>query len=237
VTKSLYVNGDSWSWDPDIKSPTLWTNIVASKLSMSCTNEAMGCGSNSRIFDNLQDLFATEEKPDLIIIALTSHHRHHIPFKNFGAWTIGPDTALNDQTGDKNDVIRDWYFKYAFEDLSSMYRYYRTIWLMNMLAKQHRCPIWLFQAWDTDIENFGLMNSLENIKNYVGQTHPVHSYYYKKYVRGFDFFRQESKKWNYVETAFAKIIPPDCLDQTGHPAPDGHSIIADIVLNHIMKEI
>jgi hypothetical protein len=236
VKKNLYVNGDSWSWLPDLQDPMLWTNIVSSELDMVCNNESAGCGSNSRIVSNLQDLFVSQAYPDLIIIALTAHHRYHLPSENFGAWSIGPYVALNDRTGDKNKTIRDWYFKYSFDKLGSLYRYYREIWQMHELATKYQCPIWFFQAWDTSIAELGLMTNIENIKKYVDATIPSDSFYGKKYVQGFSFFQQQSTQWNYIESAFAASLTKNHIDQSGHPNAHGHRIIADIVLSHIKKD-
>jgi hypothetical protein len=79
------------------------------------------------------------------------------------------------------------------------------------------------------------MDSLDNIKEFVGKNSDYDTYIQEKYIKGFDFFRHERKKWNYAETAFKKNLLNSHLDQTGHPNKQGHRIIADTVLTYIKR--
>jgi hypothetical protein len=228
----MYVNGDSWTWDQDLHRTDLWPNIVAKHLGMQCRNESMGCGSNGRIVDNLKNLFIQQQTPELIVIGLTASHRYHIPAPNFGSWSIGPITALYDQTGEKNDTIKEFIFKYCHNEIDSLYRYYRDIWTIHMLCQNHNCRYLLVQIWDTSIENNAILHSTENIHNFVSKYFPKNTYDWDRYVRAFEYLKIHSQEWNYVESAASKRLDKKTdIDQTGHPNSNGHKKIADYVIS------
>jgi hypothetical protein len=236
---SLYVNGDSWSFalkEKGPKYPHLWPNIVSKKLNKPCFNDSIGCGSNSRIVDCLRNQIILGLKPDLIIIALTAHHRWHIPAENFGAWSIGPHVARNDRTGESNDHIRDVMNRYSYNELDSVYRYYRDIWTMDLLCKQLNCPYIFVQVWDEELEKLGLLSSSENIYNYVSQKCPKKTFHFQEYIRAFEKFKELSKNWPYTETALSKLLDIGVdYDETGHPNDQGHYKMADKILE-ILEE-
>jgi hypothetical protein len=144
--------------------------------------------------------------------------------------------ALNDRTGNTDTTIVDWIYKNSFDEIGSLYRYYRQIWQMHNLAEKYQCPVWFFQTWDTDIEDFGLMTSLENIERFVNSRPDLDTWRREKYIKAFDFFRNERQKWNYIETAFLKHLSESDIDQTLHPNEKGHRIIADKILTHIGRQ-
>jgi hypothetical protein len=228
---SIYVNGDSWTWNKNLQLETLWSNIVAKKLNKSCYNESIGCGSNSRIVDCLRNQLILGLKPDLIIIALTVHNRYHIHAENFGAWSVSPHVARNDRTGESNDQLRDLMIRHSYDEVDSVYRYYRDIWTMDLLCKQFDCPYIFVQAWDEELEKLGLLKSDENIYNYVSKRYPKKTYHSEEYTRAFEKFKELSKNWPYTETALSKLLDVNVdYDNTRHPNDQGHYKMADKIL-------
>jgi len=227
----LYVNGDSWTWNKNLQLETLWSNVVAKKINKSCYNEAMGCGSNSRIVDCLRNQLIFGLKPDLIIIALTAHNRFHVPAENFGAWSISPSVARNDRGSEANEQLKNILIKHCYNEVDSVYRYYRDIWTMDLLCKQFNCPYIFVQCWDRELEELGLLQSTENIYNYVNKKYPKKTYYSQEYIRAFEKLRELSKDWPYTETALSKLLDDSVdYDETHHPNDQGHRKIADKIL-------
>lgn len=231
----IYINGDSWSWAEDLSDPNIWPNILGKKFSKPIKNDAIGCGSNSRIMDNVCNLIAQGETPEFAVIMLTAHHRFHVPGPNFGAWSIGPQVALNDRSGKKSDVIRDWFYSQSFSELDSVYRYYRTIWQIHTMFDRHAIPVFMFQAWDIDLTKYDVLNQLDPLTNFSLQD--IDPYFEKLYRNCFNFFKNESKNWNYIETPMSTYIPYEDLDLSGHPDINGHATIAEIVFNHVNERI
>lgn len=224
----IYVNGDSWSWAPDLKAHWLWANRVAHAMNTTVLNESIGCGSNSRMCDYLSNHLASGMTPNLVIIMLTSHHRWHVPAPDFASWVIGPLVALNDRTGENDDFLPNWIFKHSYDELDSIYRYYRLIWQMEILCRDRGIPICFFQAWDTDLEKYDYLNvDLDCARWPTGSTNT------DRYRKCFEFFQQEKTKWHYVERACRLDLEPNMIDVTGHPNDLGHARIAEIVLKHI----
>lgn len=231
---SIYVNGDSWSFalkEQGSDYPHLWPNIVATRLGTTCINESVGCGSNSRIVDCLRNQIILDLKPELVIIALTAHHRSHMPAANFGAWSIGPNVARNDRTGDSNEQIRDFMVRHSYNELDSIYRYYRDIWTMDLLCQQLNCPYIFVQCWDEELEALGLLESWTNIHSYVNSQCPTPTFYSGEYIRAFEKFKELSKNWPYVEKALSKSLDKQTdYNATHHPNDRGHYKMANKIL-------
>jgi hypothetical protein len=228
----LYVNGDSWSWSNNLDDPTLWPNIVAHKTGLSIENQAMGCGSNSRIVDSLYNSIAVNEKPELAIIMLTAHHRTHMPAANMGAWSIGPQVAINDRTGEVDDTIRNWVYARSYDLVDSMYRYYRDIWKMHSICTKYSIPIWFFQSWDPDPAEYNALNDPNELLK-----HCEDSYNSEQYAKAFKFLQIESKQWRYIEKPLCSDFVPEDYNHTKHPSTSGHAKIANQVLNFITGKI
>ena len=226
----LYVNGDSWSWHQNLDTEWLWPQRVAKSLGMKLLNESAGCGSNSRIHDNILNLYASGKIPDLVLIGLTNHARYHMPAADFGAWSIGPLVAINDRTGETNDQIRDWTYKSSYDIVDSIYRYYKTIWNINLVCRSFGTPVYFWQIWDDKPSNYNVLYDhtgrstlLKNIKDF---------YIQEKYALCFDFFAKQA--WdNYWESPLKRFLASDHLDNTGHPNELGHEVIA----YHILKDL
>ena len=235
-TMLIYVNGDSWSWNADLKSNNFWPNILAKKLDAECINESVGCGSNSRIVDCLRNQLIQGLRPDLIVIALTSHHRCHIPAPNFGYWNIGPAVALNDSTGHTDKEIVKWILTHSYQEIDSVYRYYRDVWTMSLLCQQFSCPYLLIQAWDEQLEELNLLEYNENISKYVNNHCEPNLIDANNYIKSFETFRMLKKTWKYVETSLKKSLNAHSdFDPTGHPNDQGHRKMAEKIYQHLQE--
>lgn len=231
--KTLYVNGGSWAWTKNLMDPESWVNIVAHNLGMQIINQSVGCGSNSRVVDNLCNFFADGTLPDLIVLALTFHHRWHLPGKNFSSWSIGPVVAINDSTGETSNDIRNCFYSHCHDDLDSIYRYYRTIWQIYAFCAKYQIKPWIFQTSDQALYELHLLAD-NNVENFV-DSFDIDDYYRDLYKKRFRFFREESVNWNYIEKPFSSELSPKDLDSTGHPNKKGHEIIANIVMTTLQQ--
>ena len=231
----LYVNGDSWSQETDYTKPDqIWPSLLANKLGLTIFNESIGCGSNSRILDNLTNFYIGGNRPKLIVLAFTAHHRWHLPNKNFGSWNIGPAVAISDITGEKDNILREWVYKNSYYELDSVYRYYRTIWSLTQLCKKFECPYMFFQAWDKELIDLKLLDVEENIIKFVSKFYPnINDYYAKRYVNAFKFFQQDKDMCNNVEYVLKDLLSDNDLDSTQHPDANGHIKIADFIYSKI----
>lgn len=233
----IYVNGDSWSVRmPEATDEQIWPKLVADRLAQPLKNESVGCASNSRIHSCLKNFLIQGNRPKLVIIALTCHHRWHLPASDMGHWNLGPEVAICEHTGAKDSLFHRWFWANSYNELDSVYRYYRTIWDMNELCRRFGIPCIFFQAWDEDLAKLNLADS-DSIKTYVLQSYEATNIYYQQYVAGFEFFRNERKNWNYIETPnFEDLLDPaQDIDSSLHPNWRGHGKIANFVYQHIMK--
>ena len=232
----IYVNGDSWSQrTPYVDSEDIWPTLLAKKLGTNVYNDSMGCGSNSRIQHGLENYLVSEEPPEAIVLALTGHHRIHLPSENMGAWMVGPDIAINERTGQKDEQIRDWIYRNSYYELDSVYRYYKIVWTLENLCRKFYCPYFIFQAWDSELSNLKLMHGGVNITNYVYRffDSPQTDVNAQRYVRAFEYFAEQSSGWVLQEQALNQLLQPTDYDETGHPLHSGHVKIADYIYDQI----
>lgn len=227
----LYVNGDSWSFKQVDNDFDIWPAIVAKEKNLTLLNNSVGCGSNSRIVDNLLTHQITGLSPKLIIIGLTAHHRFHIPSENFGSWSIGPIIAHNDRTGESNNSMVKTLYSKCFNELNSVYRYYRDIWQITKIAQELNARCMLFQMWDRSLSKYDLLKSNENIYNFVSKFHESNSYFYNEHVSALSNLRSLSKDWEYWEEPVG--LSQEELDKTGHPNELGHKKIAAFISSKI----
>jgi hypothetical protein len=230
----IYVNGDSWSQrTPYVDYKDIWPNLLAEKLGMTLFNDSMGCGSNSRIQHGLENYLISEEPPKVIVLALTGHHRIHLPSENMGSWMVGPDIAINERTGEKDETIRNWIYRNSYFELDSVYRYYKIVWTLENLCRKARCPYFIFQAWDSELADLKLMQGGVNITNYVYKFFdtPVTDVNAQRYIRAFEHFAEQSAGWSLQEQPLNNLLNQDDYDDTGHPVHSGHIKIADYIYN------
>lgn len=246
----IYFNGDSWStsyhvndehdiWPINTSAYPRWTNLVAQELQKDFYNESLGCGSNSRILDCVENLYLQDKKPELIILALTSHVRIHLPSGYGGYWNLNPGGALDSITGKFDDTVYKWYYANGHEELDSVYRYYKIVWNLNRLCKKIGSPYLIVQAWDDELVELGLYNNFERAKQYIighFDDYGEQDVRAQSYIQAFETIVKDMPNWNYSESTFSKLIGADRLDETLHPDHQGHEIIAKYMLNKI-KEI
>lgn len=245
----IYFNGDSWStsyhvddgiqsWPVTESNHKRWPNIVGETLNKPYVNDSLGGSSNSRILDCIENVFLQNQKPDLIILALTSHVRISVPSGFGGHWNLNPGGALDSVTGKFDNTMPKWYYKNAYNELDSIYRYYKNVYNMDRICKQIGSPYLIIQAWDDDLVEHGLFNNIEKIKNFVI------SYFdeYKdndvraiNYINAFTKIAENMPKWHYCEETFSKLIGTERLDNTNHPDDIGHEMIADFILQKIQE--
>jgi len=243
----IYVNGDSWSrntWAPTFPHDVSWPSYLRETYDVEIINESAGCGSNSRMFDNLQTFFQLGHRPDLVLIALTGENRWHLPTKNRGCWNIGP-TVLNDRTGVKDESILKWWRLECLDRLEYVYQYWNIIWkIHNFCETTLGCPVIFFTSWmDTitlekelfdsetmSITQWVLKHSTLDHKDIIIQT----------YVQLFEFFNQQKQSWFFDRQSWksrldkSEICGPLDFDP-GHPNKLGHISIANFVLNSISE--
>ena len=231
----LYTNGDSWSFKHIEYDFPVWPDLVAEHLNMELLNESVGRGSNSRIIDCMKNQWLSGLQPKLIIIGLTTHHRYHIPSSKLGAWSVNPSSSSNDRTNENNSSIRDFIFAHCHQDLDSMFRYYRDIWTMHEFSKNFNCKCLFFQAWDEGIKKLDLLNSDENLFNYIKKFYLPGSFYFQTYFKLFNKFKELNTQWLYEETAMSSYLTKKEIDNTGHPNMLGHEKIAEHVIKLLTR--
>jgi len=242
----IYFNGDSWStsyhvndehdiWPINTSAYPRWTNLVAQELQKDFYNESLGCGSNSRILDCVENLYLQDKKPELIILALTSHVRIHLPSGYGGYWNLNPGGALDSITGKFDDTVYKWYYANGHEELDSVYRYYKIVWNLNRLCKQFECPYLIVQAWDDELVDQKIFNDIETYVTKHFPEYGINDVRAQAYIQAFNAIAQDMASWNYSEDTFSKLIGPERLDDTLHPDPDGHKLIADYMIDKIKE--
>ena len=231
----IYVNGDSWSWHKDLYSADIWPNLLAQQLKTNCVNESIGCGSNSRILDNVTNLYISGLRPALIVLALTVHHRYHLPSADMGSWSISPQTVRNDRLDVTDDYVKNWYYIHGHNEVDSIYRYYRDVWLLHEICKKFECPFFIFQIWDKSIQQLGLLESTKNIKNFLNNNQiDLSKQQGQAYLKSFLFFSKQQHNWNYSEETVLTFLNNDDLAIDGHPNKKGHKKIGDFVINELI---
>jgi len=227
----IYVSGDSWSFRHVEYDFNVWPEIIAKERNEILVNDAVGCGSNSRIVSNLLNQQLNGFSPDLLLIGLTTPQRFHIPSADFGTWSIGPQIGMNDRSGQTNVDIVKFVFSNCFDEIGCVYRYYRDIWQITKIAQEIGCRCMLFQMWDSSLTTYNLLSSDKNIFDFVSKFYEPDSYYYTEFVTAFKNLKVKSRDWEYWET------PPQLStvekDKTGHPNKLGHEKIASFINSKI----
>ena len=104
---------------------------------------------------------------------------------------------LNDSTGSMNAVpnqkICDWVVKNSYDELDSVYRYYRTVWNLYNLCQKFNCMSMIFQAWDEELQSFKLLDDTTSIEDFVyakANRDWVDDNMIRHYISGLNFFHQ-----------------------------------------------
>lgn len=242
----IYVNGDSWSfgmYDENNLQKLVWPDLLAKELGHDLINDSIGCSSNSRILSSTENFYIKGGTPQLIILALTGHNRIHIPGPGLSHWNISSRMILNDSIGILNEVsnqkICDWFVKNSYDELDSVYRYYRTVWNLHNICQKFNCMSMMFQAWDEELQSFKLLDDSTSIEDFVyakANKDWVNDNMIHRYILGFKFFRKESKNWNMIGPTFRTVLSTDDYDNTGHPNENGHRLISQFVLQYINNQ-
>jgi hypothetical protein len=248
----IYVNGDSWSQNQWRKNQTLdysWPNILSKLTGIEVLNESSGCGSNSRMLDNLHRLHYRGVKPSLIIIALTDQARWHLPGPLNSVWNISSGTVINDRSGIVDESIKKWWILNSFDVVEYSYQYYNIIYQIKMFCDViMHCPVIFFNAWQKNVLNMNklcLGTDIE-IDNWVkNNAIDKNDYSINYYVEFFKFFRNQFQQWDLDFMPWIKFITEKYIDGPDglhpyHPSPEGHQLIAQYVYNKIydnFKEI
>ena len=238
----IYFNGDSHSyydpnWQPGVQNiNNLWPAVVAKELGETYINESMGCGSNSRIFDCLENYLICGNRPSLVILGLTTFDRYHIPYGYMSRINYGPGHALIETTNNNNREIEK-FLTSNYNELDAMYRYYKTIWEIFNLCEYFKIKVFMFQMWDQSIATRGLLDDDQTMIEYVNQFKDDNNTVWipkDRYIEGFRFFKKCKSFWNYNENVYS--LDESLFDITQHPNELGHKKIADYVLQ-CLKEI
>jgi len=244
----IYTNGDSWSMSYTLDQPTVWPNhnmdlpvwpnMLAKDLNQELLSEGIGCGSNSRILDCLEDVYLTGKKPSYIVLALSAFHRWHLPAPGRNHWVIGPLVALNNGTGEKDEFIQKWYYTNCDDKLDSIFRHYKTVWGLVNLCEKIGSKYTIFNCWDKEIYNLNLLESETNIEEFVtgfykdNTAHPACT----KYIESFFQLRNLSKTWNYIEKPLSSFLSESDYKDDGHPNEHGHLIIKNHIMDYIIQQ-
>ena len=226
----LYINGDSWSQETEWARPNnIWPGLFSQQIHVPYINESAGCGSNSRMLHCLENFYITSNRADTVILALSGHTRWHLPNNNFGVWHVGTDSVINEHNGQHDYNIGKWLVANSYNEVDSVYRYYKTIWNLVELCKKFNSNYLFFNAWDTDIVKLGLMSDSANIKKFVNQYHKAGDVFAEKYIKGLEFFRSQRPTWNYIDTPLSTLLDQEDYDPTNHPLPSGHRKMANFI--------
>jgi hypothetical protein len=239
----IYVNGDSFTSRSSIQEDYSWSSHLSRKTNQTIVNQAAGCGSNSRMLSNLHDLYSLGVNPELVIIALSSHVRWHVPSSRFSSWSIGP-TIINDRSGIVDESALKWWVASVFDKLEFVRQYYNQIWQMHEFCRNYlKCPIIFFNAFDNNIVNIEkqLFYSEASQRRWVvnNSLEPLDTYT-EQYVKVFNFYKEASKSWVRFTTPWTSFLNPNYIDppngeHPNHPSREGHVLISDYVLCKIQE--
>lgn len=240
----IYVNGDSWSQISAIDYDYSWSSQLQKLITVPIVNESSGCGSNSRILSNLQKIYFSGIKPELVIIGLTSYSRWHLPSKTCSSWNIGA-TIINDRTGVKEEYALKWFHTSVFDQVEYVFQYYNIIWQINELCKKYlNCPVIFFNAFDHNIVDIEteLFYTSNGINNWVVRhTENETCMYTQRYIDCFNHFKDNLRHCVRITTPWSSLLKAEHIDgPTGkhpfHPSEQGHQIICDFVLTNIKEK-
>jgi len=241
----IYVNGDSWShcqWRSDRPIDYSWPNLLSSLTNSRVLNESAGCGSNSRMLNNLHKAYYRGIRPKLVIIALTDPARWHLPGPMNSIWNISPSCVINDRSGIVDNSITKWWVMNSFDELEYSYQYYNIIYQIKIFCDTIiNCPVLFFNAWQHNVlsMNKQCLGSDDDIKVWVKDkiTEKVDCSV-EHYIESFKFFRNQFCLWNLDFTPWTKFITRQYIDGPDglhpyHPSPEGHRLISQHVYSKI----
>lgn len=244
----IYINGDSWSrnlwieWSP---SDWSWPKQLQEFTKIPVLNESVGCGSNSRILSRLHTNYILGNQFDLVLIALSTHARWHLPGKNMSAWSIGP-TVQHDRLFKSDPEILPWWQKNSYDYLEYVFQYYSTVWQIHELCKNlYQCPVVVFNTWDKEIQEIdqmmhGQASEFESWmqRNFVSED----GFAIENYIKAFEFFKQSSTNWQFESTTMQSLLTQEHYDgaqdrDPEHPNKQGHTIICQHVLDTVAQRL
>ena len=249
----IYVNGDSWSQRSNIDPDYSWPCVLQSRVKCRVINQAAGCGSNSRILNNLYKLYHTNSKPNLILIGLTVHSRWHLPSKMGSSWNIGHG-IINDRFAKKNDVkfhrdlnnenkLLAFFLNDVYDEIEYIYQMFNQIWQIHELATNYfKCPVIFFNSWFSPNADYHLATVYKEIAKdpnawVLSTGADIDDYSTHEYVQAFTFFKTKFDEWQLVLDSWSDLVYNQIDDDKGlhpgHPSPEGHKIICDSVLDTI----
>jgi len=168
-----------------------------------------------------------------VVLLLTDHMRVSLPAPNLGSWNIGTHVALNDRTGQTDTRLCEWFFKYGYEELDSIYRYFRTVWRLVACCERLDCDYRIFRAWGDETEL--MMMTASTDLDLVLAKFDVEKYYRDQYTLLLTEIRKKSTDWHYVDLPVSSVFDKADYDSTGHPSKSGHAKIAEIVISHLSR--
>jgi len=240
----IYVNGASWAQRSNTEPDYSWPSVLQSKAKCPVVNQAAGCGSNSRILNNLYRLYQTGSRPSVMLIALCIDTRWHLPSKMGSSWNIGTMVVINDRSGEKNDEILPFYINYVYDEIEYIYQMYNQIWQMQELATNYfKCPVIFFNQYSNKDYNFAdIHNEIDKDPTaYVlSRVEDANDYSTQDYIKSFEFFKTHFDKWHIELDSWSDLVYNHIDDEKGlhpyHPNHEGHKIICDSVLDAIQQK-
>jgi hypothetical protein len=233
----LYVSGDSWTKPtPTVDDHYVWPTLLAKRLNLKLVNDGMGCGSNARILNCLENFYLSKSQPSYIVIALTTHLRYYMPTAEMNHWNISIGYARNEITGENDSTLSKWWVNNSYNHVESIYRYYKLLWNIHELCLKFDCPYLMFQSWDTELYKYDLLGGEEKVANFLEKYYNNENAYFRvKYASAFQTLTEQSKKWNYIEQPLE--MTSKTLDSwpDGHPNKQGHELFVDFVYKQLQK--
>lgn len=244
----IYVNGDSWSrnlwaeWSPHDWS---WSKQLQESTKIPVMNESAGCGSNSRILSRLHTNYILGNRFDLILIALSTHARWHLPAKNMASWSIGPGVQ-HDRLFLNDSEILPWWQRNSYDHLEYVFQYYSIVWQIHELCKNlYQCPVIVFNTWDKEIQQIDQIMHAQDLdfeswirEHFVGED----GFDISNYSQAFKFFKESSANWQFESTAMNSLLAKHHYDgpndrDPSHPNKQGHAIMCQHVLNVVAQRL
>jgi len=247
----IYVNGDSWSrnlwieWSPEDWS---WPKQFSDRNTVKILNQSAGCGSNSRILSCLQDVALDDFKIELVIIAMTTPFRWHLPAPNMSVYNIGHHFIKHDKFDYVLDnSVSNWCLKHnVFDELEMTYRYFVSMWQMKSICDHHlKCPVLFFNAWDQKI---GLIDKMildpqrhhEFIKWVETRFVKTPGFSKTQYIDAFLSIGEKRKNWLFFSEPWTDFLNSSHYDgpndrDPNHPSKQGHTLISHYVESKIIE--
>lgn len=152
----IVANGCSFTQELYLDKENRWTTKIGA-----IENLAIGGGSNERIFHTTVE-YLNHTTPDVLIIGWTNPERAMLFHSNGSRVAVTPALAFNEQSGEKHDGHRKFYYKYCHNQFVHFENTLHYMITLQEYCKSKQIKLLYFNSFFTKVDDTYLTGLARN---------------------------------------------------------------------------